>query len=186
MTMPPEQRKIFPPPADAIASGAKLVSRISLAPVGPKRVGTISDENGHIRWRYGPHPTHDSWGVGNPLSKPDFVLFEDDQTEAFRIRRISFFPSAFCIMEKGKFIGRIRLASILRNKYEIQIDGLNPWTFHMPLFRVYFYGKSSAGAEFWVAMVRELRWHILIGPGLPERPLAAVLAFIHNERFFYS
>ena len=175
----------FPPPPDAVANGTKLVSRIAKG--APTRVGTVSDENGKIRWHYAPHRTCESWSSGNPLRKPDFVLFEDGRIEALRIRRISLFPSLFNVLERGKIIGTVLLSSILRNKYTIKIQGMNSWTFHMPLFTVYFFGKSSAGAEFWVAIApSKMQWNILLKPGLPQLPLAAILAFIHNERYFYS
>ena len=177
--------KNFPPPPDAILTGTRLVSRIAFGI--PKRVGTISDGDGRIRWHYGPHSTRESWGSGNPLRKPDFVLFEEGQTEAVRVRRISFLPSVFTVIEQKKIIGTVKLVSLLRNKYFIEINEVNSWTFHMPLYRAYFYGKSAARPEFWVVMgPSEMQWNILLMPGLPERSLAATLAFIHNERCFYS
>jgi hypothetical protein len=176
---------VFPPPPDIIASGIKLVSRIAAGTA--RRVGAVSDENGFIRWRYGPHRARDSWTPGNPLRKPDFVFFERDERDALKIRRVSMFPSVFNLLEEGKLIGNVRMSSVLRNRYSIELDGSKSWTFHMPLYTIYFSGESTTGTDVWVAIgPRENQWNILLAPGLPERPFAAILAFIHNERYFYS
>jgi len=96
------------------------------------------------------------------------------------------FPSVFNLLEEGNLIGTVRMSSVLRNRYSIELDGVK-WTFHMPLYTIYFSGESRTGTEVWVAMgPRESQWNILLAPGLPERSFAAILAFIHNERYFYS
>jgi hypothetical protein len=176
---------VFPPPPDIIANGIKLVSRIASGT--ERRVGAVSDENGSIRWRYRPHQGRDSWTIGNPLRKPDFVFFERDERDALKIRRVSLFPSVFNLLEEGNVIGKVRMSSFLRNRYSIELDGSKSWTFHMPLYTIYFSGESITGTDVWVAIgPRENQWNILLAPGLPERPFAAILAFIHNERYFYS
>jgi hypothetical protein len=148
--------------------------------------GAVSDQHGFICWRYGLHRTRHSWTLGNPLRKPDFVFFERDERDALKIRRVSLFPSVFNLLEEGNLIGTVRMSSVLRNRYSIELDGVK-WTFHMPLYTIYFSGESRTGTEVWVAMgPRESQWNILLAPGLPERSFAAILAFIHNERYFYS
>ena len=57
----------------------------------------------------------------------------------------------------------------------------------MPLYTILFFGDSAAGIEIWVEVgPSEKEWSILIKPGVPPRVLVAVLAFIHNERYFYG
>ena len=119
------------PPHDAISNGIKLVSRIARTKTGPRRVGTISNEDGAILWHYGPHPTRESWSAGNPLRKPDLIFLEDERTEILRIRRISLFPSVFIMVEKNETIGSIRMKSVFRNKYQIQVGG-DHLMFHQP------------------------------------------------------
>jgi hypothetical protein len=173
------------PSPDAAANGTKLVSRITSG--GSKRVGTISDETGKVRWYYGPDRTSRPLTAGNPLRKPDFVLLDEGGLEALRVRRISFLPSAFSVVRDGESIGIARVGSLLKNKYDVEIGGTDAWTFYMPLFRVYFFGRSAAGPEVWVRIApSEQQWNILLRPGLPELPAAGILAFIHNERYFYS
>jgi hypothetical protein len=184
VSMLQKRPNVFPPPPDIIAKGIKLVSRIAAGTA--RRVGAVSDQHGFIRWRYGPHRTRHSWTLGNPLRKPDFVFFERDERDALKIRRVSLFPSVFNLLEEGNLIGTVRMSSVLRNRYSIELDGVK-WTFHMPLYTIYFSGESRTGTEVWVAMgPRESQWNILLAPGLPERSFAAILAFIHNERYFYS
>jgi hypothetical protein len=79
------------------------------------------------------------------------------------------------------------MRSMFRNKYSIDIVGLNSWTLRMPLFTVRFCGDSRAGSEIWVVVgPSKMEWNILIKAGIEERPLVAALAFIHNEWWNYS
>lgn len=79
------------------------------------------------------------------------------------------------------------MISIFRNRYSIAIDGLGLLIFQMPLYRIFFFGASTGGIETWVRIgPSEFEWNILLKPGMVEWPLAAALAFIHNERFYYS
>ena len=106
VSMPQKRPNAFPPPAAIIANGIKLVSRIDAGKA--KRFGAVSDENGVIRWRYGPRRTRDSWTPGNPLRKPDFIFFERDEKDALTIRRISLFPSIFNLLEADNLMGTLR------------------------------------------------------------------------------
>ena len=139
VSMLQKRPNVFPPPPDIIAKGIKLVSRIAAGTA--RRVGAVSDQNGFIRWRYGPHRTRDSWTLENPLRKPDFVFFEPDERDALKIRRVSLFPSVFNLLEEGNLIGTVRMSSVLRNRYSIELDGVK-WTFHMPLYTIYFSDRS--------------------------------------------
>jgi hypothetical protein len=172
-------------PDDAcIADGTKLISQVHR---GGGHDGEVRDEQGNLRWRYATRPNHSGLWLGNPLRKPDFVLAEANAKEETIIRRVSFIPSTSDIVEKGGVIGTIRMLSIFRNQYSISIGGVNSWSFRMPLFTVLFFGKSAAGFEIWVRVgPSEREWNILIKPGIAQRCIVAALAFIHNERYFYS
>ena len=88
---------------------------------------------------------------------------------------------------KDTVVGRIRMLSILRNKYMIEIDGADPLTFRMPLFTMRFWGGSPMGAEIWVSVgPSKMEWNILVRPGINDRYLVPALAFIHNEWWNYS
>jgi len=79
------------------------------------------------------------------------------------------------------------MRSPFRNKYSIEIDGAGSWMFRMPLFTISFYGVSTARAEIWVGVgPPKKQWNILLRPGVKEWPLAAALAFIHNEWWNYG
>ena len=83
-------------------------------------------------------------------------------------------------------IGTIRMLSIFRTEYSISI-GVNSWKFRMPLFTILFFGESGVGCEIWVRVgPSEKEWSVLMKPGIAQQCLVAALAFIHNERYFYS
>jgi len=175
---------VFIPDDECIAKGTKLLCQIERGPI--RRHGEVRDEQGNLRWRYAPRANPSGRSVGNPLNKPDFVVAEPDGNDGTIIRRVSFIPSTFDIVEAGGVIGTIRMLSMFRNAYSISV-GPNTWTFRMPLFRVLFFGESVAGFEIWVQVgPSEREWSILIKPGLAQRSLVAALAFIHNERYYYS
>ena len=173
------------PDAECIAHGTKFRSQIDRGVDGHS--GAVLDEKGTIRWRYGVR--NDAFGrhPGNPFNKPDFVIAKPDAKDEVIIRRVSFIPSVFNIMEADKVIGTVRMRSMFRNKYAIDIDGVNSWTFRMPLFTVRFFGDSSAGVEIWIAVgPSKMEWNILIKGNAKEWPVLAALAFIHTEWWNYS
>jgi len=118
----------------------------------------------------------------------------------WRERAKTIYPSEECIeqgskyfsqidrgSEAGNAVGAVRMRSIFRNQYSITVDGLNEWTFRMPLYTVRFYGESNAGAEMWVVLgPSKTEWCILIKRGVTEKPLVAALAFIHTEWWNYG
>ena len=173
------------PDQDCVARGAKFQSHIERRADGHS--GMVRDEQGVIRWRYGNRESSPTDGDANPFNKPDFVIAEPSATNELIIRRSSFIPSVFEIIDAGRALGTIRMRSIFRNKYLIDIDNLSSLTFRMPLFSVRFFGVSTAGIEIWVAVgPSEMEWNILIKPGTEEWPLLAALAFIHTERWNYG
>jgi hypothetical protein len=178
-----KSRAVMPDDA-CIANGTKLLCQIHR---GAGHDGEVRDEQGSLRWRYATRANPSGLWLENPLRKPDFVFAEANAREETIIRRVSFVPSTFDIVEAGGVIGTIKMLSIFRNQYSISIVGVSSWTFRMPLFTVLFFGKSAAGFEIWVRVgPSEREWSILIKPGITQRCLVAALAFIHNERYLYS
>ena len=173
------------PNEECVARGTKLLCQIDRGAAAHS--GTVRDEHGIIRWRYAFRKNASGRGSENPFNKPDFVIADPDAKDEVIIRRASFIPPVFSIREAERSIGRIRMRSLFRNKYSIEIEGVGSWMFRMPLFTIRFYGVSSAGAEIWVIVgPSKMQWNILLRPGVKEWPLLAALAFIHNEWWNYS
>jgi hypothetical protein len=173
------------PSQECVAHGTKYLSQINRGADGHS--GVVWDEQGNARWRYGDRKNASGRGPGNPFNKADFVVTGADAKDEVLIRRTSFIPPVFDIAEGDRVIGRIKMRSIFRNKYDIEIDGVNSWTFRMPLFTIRFYGESSAGAEAWVVVgPSKMEWNILIKAGVKEGPIVAALAFIHCEWWNYG
>jgi len=176
-------RAIAPNEEDA-ARGTKLFCQIDRGRAGG---GTVRNEQGIIQWRYAFRKNANGCSLKNPFNKRDFVMAEPDGSNEVIVSRASFFPPVFNIQQGERTFGNIKLCSPLRNKYSIEIDGRGSWMFRMPLFTISFYGVSSTGADIWVVVgPSEMEWSILLKSGIKEWPLAAALAFIHNERWHYS
>jgi hypothetical protein len=171
------------PDGDCIARGAKFRCLIDRRLYGHS--GAVYDEHGDVRWRYGVRESYLGRSWGNPLDKMDFIVTDPQTGEEIVLRRVSFFPSRFTITDTQGERGTVCMVSILRNKYAINITGRRPWTFKMPLFRVGFWGETDESSEFWVRMVTQMAWDILIKPGIDDQPLVAALSFIHIERWSY-
>jgi hypothetical protein len=176
--------KTLAPDEECIALGAKHYFEIDRGRHG--LTGKISDERGTVLSRYAPR-TCSSRGWANPFKKPDFVVKDAESQAELLIRRASFIPPVFHIIVGDKVIGRVCMISPLRNKYLIDIGGVNRWTFRMPLFTARFYGDSGARTDVWVAVgPSEMAWSVLIRPGINDKRLVAALAFTHNERWNYA
>lgn len=176
---------ISEPDEHSLVYGAKYFCEIDRGCRG--RTGRISDEQGMLRWRYRfqRSPSRRRWT--NPFNKPDFIVEDADGRIEAIIRRASFIPPVFHIIAANGIIGRVRLRSLLRNRYTIEIDGVDSWTFRMALFTVQFRGDSGKATDLWVAMgPSEMEWSVLVRPGLEDRLLVPTLAFIHNERWHYA
>ncbi len=84
-------------------------------------------------------------------------------------------------------IGSIKMRSLFRNKYVIEIDQVNAWTFRMPLYTISFFGESDTGPEIWVVLgPSKMEWKILVKRETSEWPLLAALSFIHVEAWNYG
>jgi hypothetical protein len=184
MTMTPRRRAIGPD-EDCIQHGARFGCQIARGADGHS--GTILDEHGAVRWRYGMRRNPRGRSLGNPLNKPDFVVTDAAAGNEVVIRRTSFCPSRFSIADDQGVRGTLRMASVLRNKYTIQVGGDPLRTFRMPLFTVRFWGGTEAAPEFWVIVGHsKMEWSILLRPGLESQPLLATLSFIHTEWWNYG
>lgn len=174
------------PNEESIAHGAKFTCAVDRGGHSGA-IWEFRDEQDTIRWRYGIRRNVTGRTARNPFNKADFVVTGRDNDQEVIIRRASFIPPAFNVIESGKVIGSIRMRSIFRNKYSVFIDGVNSWTFRMPLYTIRFYGESNDGAEVWVVLgPSKMVWHVLIKPGVKVWPLLAALAFIHNEWWNYG
>jgi hypothetical protein len=170
---------------ECIAHGHKFLCKIDQGTDGHS--GAVLNEHGAIRWRYGTRKNPSVRSLGNPFSKPDFVIADSDGRDEVVIRRASFVPPVFDIMETGGIIGRVRMCSLFRNKYAIDIDQVDSWTFRMPLFSIRFFGDSSTGRDIWVAAGHsKMEWLVLVKRGTSEWPLLATVAFIHVEAWNYG
>jgi hypothetical protein len=175
----------FAPDADCVARGAKYFCQIDRE--GRNRTGKIYDEQAVLRWRYGVRNNPSGHARGNPFNKPEFVLEGADRRPGPVIRRVSFIPSRFDIMDSSGVTGRIAMRSLFRIKYSIEIEGAGHWTFRLPLFTIRFRGDSLTGEDIWVIVgPSKMEWNILLRPGIDDPRLVAALAFIHNEWWNYS
>jgi hypothetical protein len=174
-----------PPDETIITQGAKFASVIDRG--GRNDSGKIYDEKGRICWQYETRTNPDGRRWGNPLNKPDFVFANTDGQSEIIIRRVSFVPSVFQILDQDKLIGRIALRSVLGLKYQILLDGCASSTFRLPLFTVRFWGDTDMGPSIWVVVgPSKMQWNLLLKPGTMDRALVASLAFLHNQWWNYS
>ena len=164
--MRPNRTTTVVPDQECIANGHKFFSQIDRGT--DRHSGAVQDEQGVIRWRYGTGKNPCGRHLGNPFNKPDFVIADADERDEVVICRASFIPPVFNIMEAGRIIGRVKISSVFRNKYAIDIDSVNSWTFRMPLFTIRFFGNSRSGPEIWVAVgPSKMEWSVLIKNATP-------------------
>jgi hypothetical protein len=149
--------------------------------------GDILNGEGTRLWRYRRSGNRPPLSAGNPFGKPDFVVSDASDREVCVIRRQSFLPSRFLILESERPVGSISLGSILRNRYRIAIHGAKTWTFRLTLFTVFFWGDADGDPSIWVRVgPSKMEWSVLLKPGVVATPLTFALAFIHNEWWNYS
>lgn len=173
------------PDENCIERGAKFVCVIDRD--GRNRSGKIFDEHGSIRWQYDAVRNPEGRNWRNPLNKPDFVFTNPAGHAEILIRRMSFVPSVFQILEGTNSIGRVSLQGLLGIKYRILLDGYGTSTFRLPLFTVRFGGDTDNGPSIWVVVgPSKMQWNVLLKPGTNDRGLVVSLAFIHNQWWNYS
>jgi hypothetical protein len=175
---------VKPPDENCIARGAYFLCQIDRT--GDGHTGKVYDEQGLVL-RYEARRSPFGFSVHNPFNKRDFVFICSAEQHEIVIRRHSFLPPVFHIINQTGVIGDIRLISPLRNKYSIAIEEAKSWVFHMPVFTTCFNGSSEGGTGIWVTVgASQMEWLILIRPGIVNRNLLLALAFIHNERWHYG
>jgi len=114
---------------------------------------------------------------------PDFVVYDPDKRERFRCKRVRRLPRArFVMTENGQPICTISQRSILLNRYRLDFASGERWTFHMPMFTIYFKGWSETGGKVFVRIETHNTWFLQIDEGRDSPQLLAALAFIHRER----
>jgi hypothetical protein len=146
----------------------------------------VWDENGELAWQYGVRPNPIGPRLSNPFNKPDFAFAADGRQELV-IRRTSFLPSVFQILQNDSRVGEIRVRSLVRLKYGINLEGFGHWTFHMPPFAMRFTGHSATRPDIWSVLgASKMEWNILIRAEANDPRLIVALAFIHNEWWNYS
>ncbi|MFN7939236.1 MAG: hypothetical protein U0R19_38280 [Bryobacteraceae bacterium] len=178
-------RKPNPPDEQIIDLGTK--HRYCIDRGGDGHEGVILDEQGEIRSRFGRRCQRPFPSLRNPFMKRDFVVINESEDSELIIRRSSFLPPVFDILDQFTLIGSIRLTSPLRNRYQIAICGENSWTFRKHLFSVLFSGVSTASTDIWVfADPSWMEWNVLIRPGQASQILLAALAFLHTEFWNYT
>jgi hypothetical protein len=167
------------PDAEDIEHGAKYGLLIDGKLRGTS--GTIWEPE-VLRWRYEMRKNRSGYSLRNPFRKRDFVILDLEAKEVLLVRRASFIPPRFDIIQAGKKVGRISLRSILRNKYTIELEGEASWTFLMPLYTIRFFGESDAGLQLWVVVgPSTMEWNLLMKRGADDVRLLSALAFIHCE-----
>lgn len=114
---------------------------------------------------------------------PDFVVSDLSGQEVYRIQRVQRLPRAkFVMTQNGRTICTIRQRSFLLNKYTLDFESGEQWTFRMPLFSICFRGKNKNGDEIFVRLLQHVDWAVSIKPGCDSPALLAALSFIHRER----
>jgi hypothetical protein len=117
------------------------------------------------------------------LRLPDFVVYDPQNQELFRVKRARRLPMAkFIMTENGRPICTIGQRSIFLNRYRLEFASRESWTFHMPLFTVDFKGWSNLGGTVFVRLKNHNTWYLRIDEGWNSKQLLAALAFIHRER----
>jgi hypothetical protein len=116
---------------------------------------------------------------------PDFVFYDTTDQELLIIRCERRYPlTRFVMVGNGLQICTIKQMSILQNKYIIEFNSGYRWTFHIPMFTVYYKGVAETGEEVHIRMQRQDTWYVQIPSNLDDLRLVAALALIHRERQF--
>ena len=181
----PLRTSITAPDEQTVEKGAKYCFVLDVE--NRSRTGKIWNERGDLLWHYAPRSNQLVYSLRNPFNKPDFVVFDNNEWPAVKIRRASFIPSRFQILTDEDVVGQIAMRSPLLNGYRIDVDGHATCVFRMPLFTVYFHGQSNNDMRIWVVVGPSKRqWKVLAESDLDDVRLLASLAFIHHQWYNYS
>ena len=183
--MSPLRTAVIVPDEDTVEQGAKYVFVMDVE--NRSRTGKIWNEHGEVEWHYGPQRNPLRYSLHNPFNKPDFVVFDPNERSVVTIRRTSFVPSRFQVLEREHVVGNIAMRSPLLNKYMVEIDGIETCIFRMPLFTGCFHGQVSDATGIWVVVgPSKMQWSVLARLDLDDVRLLSSLAFIHNQWFNYG
>ena len=176
------RKRYYYPTEEQITTGNAYITEISWESDYSGEVYRIYEEENELCWKFGTVPKRSPHSLLNLLNRPIFVVSNPDGEEMLQIRRSNLFIPSFEIIEGGNSVGRIRMASVLRNKFSVDITGLGSWLIHMPLFTIYFGGYTSEGTNLWIAVGPSKRqWNILLEPNMDNFRLLASLSFIHRQ-----
>ncbi len=173
------------PDVDTIENGTVYCIEVERGSNGTR--GTISEYPGTLRWRYSVRPTGSETSSRNVLIRKEFVFTDEKEQEIITIRRESFFPASFGIMEKGETVGKVKRRNILGTKYEINIKEDSVWMVSIPLYRMNFRAESNVGTTIWFRYGQStMQWMAISRPGDSYDRVLMALAFIHNNKWNYG
>jgi hypothetical protein len=191
MSGPAELSERVCPTADEIARGIEYCSIID-DDVGFG--GTIWRHPDVVCWRFYSEPQQSPYSPASLLRKPQLIFTDGDWRECLRIRRSPELRRLHYILRGDEIIGSIKLTTVLRNNYSIQLDGCPVWTFQLPLFKILFHAYSSKGEHIWIKVWKsKQRFRLLVPPEVEATPkkevgsavltgaLLPALAFVHRE-----
>ncbi len=178
------KRTTSPPPDKSYEDGAKYYSKVSWDGCQPNE---IFDDSDVLHWRCELSPPRPPLSLLNLYRKPEYQVLTPEGRKIFTIRRIRRLPATFQMSDGETVVGTIQLRSILRNKYTIRLPDGDEWTIRMPLFTVYFWAESTAGAKVWILVGPSImHWNLLIEPGSEDIRLIAAISFVQREWCVYS
>ena len=157
------------PSAEEVKQGQQLYSRIG------GRSGAILGKDRTLTWK--------ADGSLHLLRKSAFVVVDSDEKELLWVEKRRRLSLSFEMMEAGQHIGTVRLLSFLLNKYTLELKDGVTWTFHLPLYTVYFRADSTTGERVWmqVGPRTKLQWMVLVRPEFNDVRVLSAIAFIHRR-----
>jgi hypothetical protein len=174
------------PTPDDLERGTRYILEIDWTPAATVSILTAPDFES-TNWQCQSAPLRSAHSVFNLVQTSDLVVRDSDAREELRVRRHSRIPPRFDMVQGGEVVGTIRLRSLLRNRYSMNLAGGPTWNVHMPLFTTYFYAESNADSRLWINVWPSKRqWNVLMQAGADDLRLLAGIAFIHRQWWCYS
>jgi len=176
-------RRIAGPSEQVIERGFKVSSWLD---ANERASGAILSIDGEAMWRCRTEPSRHPHSPLNILRKPDFVVSDLQGCDVVQIRRTSRLPPRFDIVREGQIVGHIALRSVFRTRYTIALTTGATWSFHMPLYTVAYWGRSSTGSSMWVFLDSRKCWRLLFEDEDVGLETLSAMAFIHREQWCYN
>jgi hypothetical protein len=143
--------------------------------------GEVCDDENKLLWKF---RSEKRTGLCVLLKKPPrFSFCDTEEHEILSItceRRYPF--SVFLMVKDGLPLCTIKQCSVLQNKYSINMNDGELWTFYLPLFSVNYIVTSAGGEVGRVRLIRHDTWHAQFSTDVRHPFLMAALALIHRER----